>query len=94
MHLTMETNNNSNNISKQLQDTRDDLVNADDPPIVDFSLPITTVYLNHLKARKGGRGTAETVGGDIGGGYLSSSLVPDYNLSREEVRAALGSSNL
>ena len=44
MHLSMETNNNGDTPGNHV---------ADDPPIIDFSLPITTTYLNHMKSKKG-----------------------------------------
>ena len=40
MHLSLENNNNDSHV-------------AEDPPIIDFSLPITTTYLNHMRTKKG-----------------------------------------
>ncbi len=40
MHLSLENNNNDTHVTE-------------DPPIIDFSLPITTTYLNHMRSKKG-----------------------------------------
>lgn len=42
MHLSLEHNN--NDLQQQPL--------AEDAPIIDFSLPITTTYLNHLRTKK------------------------------------------
>ena len=57
MHLSMESNNNNPETLAESHVT-------EDPPIIDFSLPITTTYLNHMRGKRGGYG-----GDDTGSNY-------------------------
>jgi hypothetical protein len=50
MHLTMETNNNSQSGEPLEMDPI-----RDDPPIMDFDLPITTAYLQHVRNKEAAR---------------------------------------
>ena len=45
MHLSVETNNNAQASCEVTPHV------TSDPPIIDFSLPITTTYLNHMREK-------------------------------------------
>ena len=52
MHLTFERNNNETNVLQDKVSPQEDPPHViDDPPIIDFSLPITQTYLNHMRNR-------------------------------------------
>ena len=68
MHLSLETNNN------QPQDAA--VVASQDPPIIDFSVPITTTYLNHLRSKRGATAVSGETSGEayIDDNYFNSTL--------------------